>query len=123
MEMRWIEMVEKMNKVLNPEVNLLLALILCDVLTGIVKSAVNKKLSSSIGIAGLLKHTLVGVIMVAVSLFAPLYGVEEFARMLILFYCLQYALSIVENWVLIGLPVPDFLYQMLDKVSKKFDDR
>lgn len=117
------EMAEMLNNSLGYEINLLLTLLLFDILTGIVKSAVNKKLSSSIGIAGLLKHTLVGVTMVVVSLFAPLYGVEEFARMLVLFYCLQYALSIVENWVLIGLPVPEFLYQMLDKVSKKFDDR
>jgi len=109
--------------VLGYEVNLLLTLLLLDILTGIVKSAVNKKLSSSIGIAGLLKHTLVGVTMVAVSLLAPLYGVEEYAKMLVLFYCLQYALSIVENWVLIGLPIPKFLYQILDKMNKKFNDR
>lgn len=116
------EVAEMLNETLGYEINLLLTLLLFDILTGIVKSAVNKKLSSSIGIAGLLKHTLVGVTMVVVSLFAPLYGVDEFAKMLVLFYCLQYALSIVENWVLIGLPVPGFLYQMLDKVSKKFDD-
>lgn len=118
-----IEVTEMLKEALGYEINLLLTLLLFDIFTGIVKSAVNRKLSSSIGITGLLKHTLVGVTMVAVSLLAPLYEVEEFARMLVLFYCLQYALSIVENWVLIGLPVPDFLYQMLDKVSKKFDDR
>jgi toxin secretion/phage lysis holin len=117
------EMREMLNQSLGYEINLLLTLLLFDILTGIVKSAVNKKLSSSIGVAGLLKHTLVGVTMVVVSLFAPLYRVEEFAKMLVLFYCLQYAISIVENWVLIGLPVPKFLYQMLDKASKKFDDK
>ena len=118
-----IEVIEMLKEALGYEINLLLTLLLFDILTGIVKSAVNKKLSSSVGVAGLLKHTLVGVTMVAVSLLAPLYGVEEFARMLVLFYCFQYALSIVENWVLMGLPVPEFLYQMLEKASKKFDDR
>ena len=120
--MRWIEMVEKMNKVLSPEVNLLLSLILFDVLTGIVKSAVNKKLSSSVGIAGLLKHTLVMVTMVTISLFAPVYGVTEYATLLTSFYCLQYGLSIIENWVAIGLPVPAFLYKMLDRMGEKFED-
>ena len=118
-----IEVTEMLKEALGYEINLLLTLLLFDILTGIVKSGVNRKLSSSIGIAGLLKHTLVGVTMVAVSLFAPLYGVDEFAKMLVLFYCLQYAISIVENWVLIGLPIPKFLYQMLDKASKKFDDK
>ena len=119
----WMKMVEEMSKVLSPEVKLLLSLVLFDVLTGIVKSAVKKKLSSTIGIAGLLKHTLVMVTMATISLFAPIYGVSEYATLLISFYCLQYALSIIENWVAIGLPIPAFLYQMLDKVSKKFDDR
>jgi len=117
------EVAEMIKDALGYEVNLLLALMLFDILTGIVKSAVNKKLSSTIGIAGLLKHTLVGMTMIAVSLLAPLYGVEEYAKMLVLFYCLQYALSIVENWALIGLPVPEFLYQILEKVSKKFNDK
>lgn len=111
-----------MSKVLSSEVNLLLSLILFDVLTGIVKSAVKKKLSSSVGIAGLLKHTLVMVTMVTISLFAPIYGVTEYATLLITFYCLQYGISIIENWVAIGLPVPGFLYTMLDKMGKKFED-
>lgn len=118
----WIKMVEEMSKVLSSEVNLLLSLILFDVLTGIVKSAVKKKLSSSVGIAGLLKHTLVMVTMVTISLFAPIYGVTEYATLLITFYCLQYGISIIENWVAIGLPVPGFLYTMLDKMGKKFED-
>ena len=118
----WMKMVEEMSKVLSPEVNLLLSLILFDVLTGVVKSAVKKKLSSSVGIAGLLKHTLVMVTMVTISLFAPIYGVTEYAALLITFYCLQYGLSILENWVTIGLPVPEFLYKMLDKMGKKFED-
>lgn len=118
----WMEMVTEMSKILSPEVNLLLSLILFDVLTGIVKSAVKKKLSSSVGIAGLLKHTLVMVTMVTISLFAPIYGVVEYATLLISFYCLQYGLSILENWVAIGLPVPEFLYKMLDKMGKKFED-
>lgn len=120
--MSWIKMVEEMSKVLSSEVNLLLSLILFDVLTGIVKSAVKKKLSSSVGIAGLLKHTLVMVTMVTISLFAPIYGVTEYATLLITFYCLQYGISIIENWVAIGLPVPGFLYTMLDKMGKKFED-
>ena len=118
----WIEIGKEMNKILSPEVNLLLSLVLFDVLTGVVKSAVQKKLSSSIGIAGLLKHTLVMVTMVTISLLAPIYGVAEYATLLISFYCLQYALSILENWVAIGLPVPAFLYKMLDKMGKKFED-
>lgn len=118
----WMKMVEEMSKVLSSEVNLLLSLILFDVLTGIVKSAVKKKLSSSVGIAGLLKHTLVMVTMVTISLFAPIYGVTEYATLLITFYCLQYGISIIENWVAIGLPVPGFLYTMLDKMGKKFED-
>ncbi len=105
------------------ELKLLLSLTVFDILTGIVKSAIKGKLSSSIGLIGLLKHTLVMVTMVTVTMYAPIYGVEDFAKLLVSFYCLQYAISIIENWVGIGLPVPKFLYDMLDTMGKKFDNK
>lgn len=97
----------------NDYLKVLIFIILLDILTGIVKSAINGRLNSSIGLVGLLKHILIMVTNIFIVMFSPLFELETVATSLVLFFLVQYGISILENWISMGLPVPKFLYDML----------
>lgn len=103
----------------NDYLKVLIFIILLDILTGIVKSAVNGRLNSSIGLVGLLKHILIIVTNIFIIMFSPLFELETVATSLVLFFLVQYGISILENWISMGLPVPKFLYNLLKEKEEE----
>lgn len=105
--------------VTNIYLQMLIGIILLDIFTGIMKSAIQGKLSSRIGLSGLLKHTLIMVTNIVVVMFAPMFDLDVVATSLVIFYIIQYGISLTENWIDMGLPVPNFVRNMLIEKEKE----
>lgn len=97
----------------------LLILIAVDVITGIVCGLVHKNLSSRIGLVGLIKHSIVVLIIIAFKFIANEYNLVEYVTLLKTFYFIQYSISILENMYCLGIPVPNFLLVRLKEVQEE----
>lgn len=105
----------------NKYFHILLAVIVLDILAGTIRAILQKRLNSSIGTVGLLKHMLIIVTLSVIVLFAPAFDLKVVANTIIGFYTFQYALSIVENWEAIGLPVPKWVKSHIKNKKKQLD--
>ena len=102
----------------------LVILIGLDILSGFTRAYVQRTLSSKESYRGIGRKLL---IMIAVALAAQLDNLIGEASLLrdavVVFYCASEGLSIVENLVAAGLPVPDQLKAALAQLNgKKFED-
>ncbi len=101
----------------------LVVLIGLDIISGFIRAYVQQTLSSKESYRGIGRKLL---IMIAVALAAQLDNLMGDASLLrdavVVFYCASEGLSIVENLVAAGLPVPDQLKAALAQLNgKKFE--
>lgn len=96
-----------------------LTAIIIDIITGIFKGLYNKKLSSKIGLKGLIKHCCIILIVFSISVILPLIGYTTGARAIIVFYIIQYCLSIIENVGCMGVPIPPYVTKAIQQLSSK----
>ena len=97
----------------------LLLLMVLDYATGLIKAFYNKELSSHIGFKGLAKKVLI-LVIVAVSVVAEdMLGIPAVREMVIMFFAVNEALSILENAGAMGLPLPEKLKQALLQLRDK----
>lgn len=96
-----------------------------DVVSGIVKGLITKKMDSSVGLAGLTKHFFIIFATMIIYPFLDATGFGELANTWVIFYIGFYLLSFIENWGQMGLPIPDAVKQYVNKLSdsSKGDDR
>lgn len=102
----------------------LIALITADYLSGVACAVVEKKLSSEVGFRGIAKKVLI-VIIVGVANLLDLYVLKtaDVLRIVVCFYYIaNEGLSIVENAVRLGLPVPKKLKDVLIQLKNKGDE-
>ena len=92
---------------------LLVTLIVIDFITGTIKSFILKDVHSGTGINGLLKHTIILLVVIVMSVVIILVGYNEFMYVILLFYVFEYAISITENLDKIGVPFPEKLSKTL----------
>ena len=92
---------------------LLVTLIVIDFITGTIKAFVIKDVSSSTGINGLMRHTIVLLVVIVMSIIIILTGYNEFMYVILLFYVFEYAISITENLDTMGVPFPEKLSKTL----------
>jgi toxin secretion/phage lysis holin len=107
---------------LDQALQILLVLILFDYITGFIAGAFNKELSSAVGFKGICKKVMI-IFVVAVAVQADrLLGDVGVARLtVIFFYSANEGLSILENATRIGLPLPQFLKDMLRTMKEQSD--
>ena len=96
-----------------------LSVIIVDIITGILKGLYNKKLNSRIGLKGLIKHCCIILIVFTISVILPLMGYTTGARAIIIFYIIQYCLSIIENVGCMGVPIPPYVTKPIQQLSSK----
>lgn len=102
------------------------ALILCvffDIATGVLKSFRQKETSSSVGLFGIAKHSLVVLLIFVLNVYLPLFGFSLYAHGFTLWMVLVYLISIAENWGALGLPLPDSVRATLVKLKKQTENR
>lgn len=104
----------------NPVFFAFFLIILADILTGFLKSLVNKKTESGKGIGGLIKHSTLLLIASMLYPYLDIYGAGGMADTLLVFYILFYAISIVENLGEMGIPVPVWLKKYIYKLSDEY---
>lgn len=97
----------------------LLILMILDYVTGLIKSFCNKELSSEIGFKGLLKKVLI-LVIVAVAVIAEQHlGIPAVREIVIMFFVVNEAISILENASQMGLPIPRKLKEALLQLRSK----
>lgn len=102
----------------------LIALITADYITGVCCAVAEKKLSSEIGFRGIAKKILI-VIIVGIANLLDLYVLKsaDVLRIVVCFYYIaNEGLSITENAVRLGLPVPKKLKDVLIQLKNKGDE-
>lgn len=98
---------------------LLIFLIFLDILTGVGKAFKQKTLSSNIGIVGMIKHLIVVLITIGSYIFSSGLGYTEGGSLICLYFISFYGLSLIENLVIIGIPVPAYFKEYLNIISSK----
>lgn len=101
----------------------LISFIVIDYITGVINGAVNHKLSSKRGFEGLLKKVVI-LIVVAVGHLIDTYmlgGGAVVRNAAIFFYISNEGISILENIVEIGVPVPEKIVIILEQIGEEAD--
>lgn len=96
-----------------------------DFLTGVCKAIYKKELNSTIGVKGILKKFGYLLIVILATLFDRLIsdGSMAIRTLVIYFFIANEAISILENWGTLGLPLPKKLYDVFEKLKDgEFDD-
>ena len=99
----------------------LMAMIVIDYATGVIVAIVKKRLSSAVGFKGIARKVYI-LILVAVGHIVGCYvfGSGEACRdMIIGFYIANEGISILENGVKLGLPLPDKFVAALEQLKGK----
>lgn len=100
----------------------LLAFVVADYVTGVLRAGVEKKLSSRVGFKGIAKKIMI-FIVVGVANLCDVNLIKGDGTMIrtaiIFFYIANEGLSILENSMAIGLPVPKKLKDMLVRFKEE----
>ena len=92
----------------------LIVVVVIDYITGLIKAAITHTLSSGVGFRGILKKMLIMLVVALAHLVDNCVGSgETWRNIAIVFYISNEGLSILENCVVCGLPVPDKLKEIL----------
>ena len=88
-----------------------------DYVTGIMKSIINKRISSEIGFKGIFKKILI-LFMIAISHeIDSVFNYVGIRYLIITFYIVNEGISIVENASIIGLPIPQKIKVTLETLK------
>lgn len=99
----------------------LFVLIVLDYITGICKGIFLKQLSSKVSAEGIIKKFGYIMIIIIATLFDRLVSDDSMAirTMMIYFFIANESLSILENWAVIGLPLPKKIFEIFEKIKKE----
>ena len=102
----------------------LLVFMTIDIITGVSRAVVEKTLSSRIMFLGLLRKCIIFLLVIVGHVVdAYVIGTGDAVRtMIIIFYIANDGLSILENSVALGLPVPEKLREILAQLREKGDE-
>ena len=102
----------------------LLAFVVIDYITGVMCAIVDRKLSSAIGFEGLFKKVLIFTLVgIGHILDTRVIGSGSVLRTaIIFFYISNEGVSLIENAVHIGLPVPQKLKDVLEQLHDRSEN-
>lgn len=103
----------------------LIIFVVIDYLTGLMAAIVECKLSSEIGFRGIFKKVLIFLLVAVGNIIDNnLIGTGGAIRTaVIFFYISNEGISIIENSIRIGLPVPEKLKDVLEQLQHKDGDK
>jgi len=90
-----------------------------DIASGWLRAYIQKELSSKESFRGTAKKLFIYVLVAVAAQLDRLTGTDIIRDAVAVFYCAGEALSILENAVAAGLPVPDFLRNALEQLNEK----
>ena len=98
----------------------LLAFVICDYISGIIRAGFERKLSSKVGFKGIFKKIMIFIIVGIANLCDKnlVQNQAMIRRAIIFFYIANEGLSILENSLAIGLPIPEKLKILLEQFKE-----
>ena len=104
-------------------IQILVAFVVIDYVTGVLAAGVSGKLNSNIGLKGIAKKVFIFIIVACGHFVDNAMGTQDIVRdAAIYFYIANELISILENAGEIGLPVPDILKNSIDRLKGKGED-
>lgn len=99
----------------------LLTFVICDYITGVIRAGFEKKLSSNVGFKGIAKKIIIFIIVGVANLCDKnLIKNEPMIRSaIIFFYIANEGLSILENSLAMGIPIPKKLKILLEQFKEE----
>ena len=99
----------------------LVALVVLDYLTGVSIAVVEKKLSSEVGYRGLFKKVMIFALVYVAVLADQATGSDIIRTLTIMFYIANEGISVLENAGKLGVPYPAQLKNILVQLKTKND--
>jgi toxin secretion/phage lysis holin len=101
----------------------LVIFVVFDYATGVMKSIVEKKLSSEVGARGIFKKVIIFFLVgIAHIIDSRLIGTGSAIRTaVVFFYISNEGISIIENAAILGVPIPQKLKNVLAQLNKEKD--
>ena len=101
--------------------NVLVAFVVLDYITGVLCAVVEKRLSSETGFKGICQKVMIFCLVGMANLLdTQIIGSGSMLRTaVIFFYCANEGISIIENAARIGLPVPEKLRKVMEQLKGK----
>lgn len=100
---------------------ILCIIIIFDIVTGVLKAKIWNVIDSSIGLKGMIKHCLIIMIFVVIYPIFSLIGLRIIPETMCIIYILQYLLSILENFGVMGIYQPKFLKTKIQSEINKYE--
>ncbi|QAA35228.1 phage holin family protein [Clostridium manihotivorum] len=107
----------------------LIAFMVLDYATGVIKAYISKVISSDIGFKGIAKKSVIFIVLIVAVLLDKLLnaGTWVFRTLVCYFYIANEGISLLENCVALGLPIPEqlqnALVQLKDGNKKAVNDK
>ena len=105
----------------NALIQVFIWLVLFDVFTGISKGLAGKQGNSTKGLLGVVKHLLVVLLVIVAYPYMKVMGMSLTANAFVIFYIAVYGISVTENLGQLGLPLPKFVIERLEKLRDGAD--
>lgn len=98
--------------------------IVLDYVTGLIRAGIKKELSSAIGFKGILKKMLILVVVALAHVIDNCVGSgESWRNIALVFYICNEGLSILENIVACGVPIPEKIKEALQSMQDENDEK
>lgn len=105
----------------NAFIQILVWVVLFDIFTGISKGLAGKQGNSTKGLLGVVKHLLVVLLVIVAYPYMKVMGMSLTANAFVIFYIAVYGISVTENLGQLGLPLPKFVIDRLEKLRDSAD--
>lgn len=102
---------------------LLLTIIVVDIITGKAKAFKMGSLDSSVGTNGIIKHTIIIILVLIVGIWCRILGVGEFSVIFCVFIILEYLTSIIENVDVLGIKIPKSFRKYFNRLHDQIDNK
>ncbi|NFE84107.1 phage holin family protein [Clostridium botulinum] len=98
----------------------LVCFMILDYITGVIRAFINKEISSNIGLIGIARKSLILIVLIVGVLLDRLLnaGTWMFRTLIAYFYIANEGISLLENCVGLGLPVPQKLQDTLIQLKE-----
>lgn len=98
----------------------LICFMFLDYITGVIRAFINKEVSSDVGLIGIARKSLILVVLIVGVLLDRLLNSETwvFRTLIAYFYIANEGISLLENCVGLGLPVPQKLQDTLIQLKE-----
>lgn len=108
----------------SPLFYLIVSSIALDFVTGMGKAFITGQYSSKIGLEGIVKHTMILLLIIFIKFFGRVFDISIIAQGITVLFSFNYGASIIENLEASGIEFPqavkDRFYQMKDKANEDF---